>query len=196
MVGSQIPTLLLAITYVLIIQMGHASPFWTFRFKELSNDIRNFSIQWVLTLPIFLWGFGNLSGLQFPMWEFIWECGGSFPHIFLYSWECEMWLLGSLLARTFASLCLGCEPKVRVATKVVVGWMLNLNLTVVVETRVQFLFVTSYILGLHDYIINQNTLLWIGNYGHDNVVYIYHNTLASSTWNYQVFRFFGEIFLI
>ncbi len=182
MVGSQIPTLLLAITYVLIIQMGHASPFWTSRFKELSNDIRNFSIQWVLTLPIFLWGFGNLSGLQFPMWEFIWEC--------------EMWLLGSLLARTFASLRLGCEPKVRVATKVVVGWMLNLNLIVVVETRVQFLFVTSYILGLHDYIINQNTLLWIGNYGHDNVVYIYHNTLASSTLNYQVFRFFGEIFLI
>jgi hypothetical protein len=29
--------------------MGLASPFWTFTFQELSNGIRNFVIQWVLT---------------------------------------------------------------------------------------------------------------------------------------------------
>ncbi len=45
-----------------------------------------------------------------------WECGGSFPHTFPHSQEHEMWLLASLLARTFASPNLGREPKVRVAT--------------------------------------------------------------------------------
>jgi hypothetical protein len=46
--------LLLAITYVSSVQMGHASPFWTFTFQELFNDIRNSLIQWVLTLAIIL----------------------------------------------------------------------------------------------------------------------------------------------
>ncbi len=44
------------------------------------------------------------------------KCGGSFPHTFLHSWEHEMWLLGSFVARTFASPYLGREPKARVAT--------------------------------------------------------------------------------
>jgi hypothetical protein len=39
-----------------------------------------------------------------------------FLHILLHSHEHEMWLSGSLLARTFASPCLGHEPKARVAT--------------------------------------------------------------------------------
>jgi len=41
---------------------------------------------------------------------------GSFPPTLLHSQEHEMWLLGSFLARTFASPCLYREPKVRVAT--------------------------------------------------------------------------------
>jgi hypothetical protein len=48
-----------------------------------------------------------------PKVELNWECGGSFPHTFLHSWEHEMWLWASFLARTFASPCFGCEPKVR-----------------------------------------------------------------------------------
>jgi hypothetical protein len=41
---------------------------------------------------------------------------GSFPHTLLHSREYEMWLLGSLLAHTFASPCLGHKPKAGVAT--------------------------------------------------------------------------------
>jgi hypothetical protein len=44
---------------------------------------------------------------------------GLFPRIFLHSREHEMWLLSSLLAHTFASPCFGREPKVRVATTLV-----------------------------------------------------------------------------
>jgi hypothetical protein len=74
------------------------------------------SIQWVLIPPIILWRFGNPLSFWLPKWKLIWECEGSFPHTLLHSWEHEMWLLGSLLACIFASLCLGCKPKVRVAT--------------------------------------------------------------------------------
>jgi hypothetical protein len=42
------------------------------------------------------------------------------PHIFLHSHEHEMWLLGFTLVRTFASLCLGHEPKARVVTHYIV----------------------------------------------------------------------------
>jgi hypothetical protein len=35
-------------------QMGHANPFYTSTFKEFFNDIKNFSIQWVLTPAIAL----------------------------------------------------------------------------------------------------------------------------------------------
>jgi hypothetical protein len=68
---------------------------------------------------IALWRFKNLLGLQLPKWEFIWECGGSFPHILLHSWEHEIWLPGSLLARTFVSPYFGRKFKVRVATEMV-----------------------------------------------------------------------------
>jgi hypothetical protein len=108
--------LLLVITCVSGVQMGHASPFQTFMFQELSNDVRNISIQWVLTLTIALWKLGNQLGLQLPKWEFTWECEGSFPHILLHSWKHEMWLLSSVLAHTFANPCFGRESKVKVAT--------------------------------------------------------------------------------
>ncbi len=85
---------LLAITYIRSVQMGHTNPFWTFKFQEISNDIRNSSIQWVLTLAISIWRFENPSGLRLPKWGLTWECEGSFPHILLHSWEHEMWLLG------------------------------------------------------------------------------------------------------
>jgi hypothetical protein len=97
-------------------QMGHASPFKTSMFQELSNDIKNFSIQWFLTLVITFWKFGNPFRLQLPKWKLIWECRGSFPLTFLHYQEHEMWLPGSLLAHTFASPCLGREPKARVVT--------------------------------------------------------------------------------
>jgi len=51
--------------------------------------IKNFSIQWILTSKIALWIFENPSKLQFPKWEPIWECVGSFPHIFLHFQECK-----------------------------------------------------------------------------------------------------------
>ncbi len=44
---------------------------------------------------------------------------GSFLHTLPDSWDHEMWLSASLLARTFASSCLGCEPKVGVT----IGWV-------------------------------------------------------------------------
>jgi len=94
----------------------HESPIKTSKFQDLFNDIRNSSIQWILTLAIALWKFGSPLRLQLPKWEFIWECGGSFLHTLLHSWEhkCDSW--ASFLACTFASPCLCCEPKVRVVT--------------------------------------------------------------------------------
>jgi hypothetical protein len=72
------------------------------------------SIQWVLTPIIAFWRFRNPLGLQFPKWEFIWECGGSFPHTLLHSQEHEMWFSCSLLARTFVSPYHGRKPKAKV----------------------------------------------------------------------------------
>ncbi len=76
----------------LSVQMGHASPFQTSKFQELSNDIRNSLIQWVLTFAMALW---KLSYTPKSM-------------------RCDS--RASLLARTLTSPCLGCEPKARVAT--------------------------------------------------------------------------------
>ncbi len=91
-----LPTLLLAITYVFSTQMGHASPFYTFAFQELSNDIRKFLIQWFLTPAIALWKFRFPLGLHWDSdsqsGSSLGSCGGSFPHILLHSWEHEMWL--------------------------------------------------------------------------------------------------------
>jgi len=44
---------------------------------------------------------------------------GSFSHTFLHSREYEYDSRASLLACTFASPCLGCEPKARVATTII-----------------------------------------------------------------------------
>jgi hypothetical protein len=38
----------------LCVQMGHANLYWTFKFQEISNDIRNVSIKWVLAPAIAL----------------------------------------------------------------------------------------------------------------------------------------------
>jgi hypothetical protein len=59
---------------------------------KLSNDIKNFLIEWVLTPTISLWKFESPLGFQLLKWELIWECGGSFLHNLLHSWEHEMWL--------------------------------------------------------------------------------------------------------
>jgi hypothetical protein len=109
-------TLLLAITCVLSVQMSDANSFQISTLQDLFNDIMNISIQWVLTPAIALWRFGNPLGFELPKWELIWECEGSFPHILLHSQEHEMWLPGSLLARTLVNPCLGREPKARIAT--------------------------------------------------------------------------------
>ncbi len=109
-------TLLLAIIYVLKTQMCHVSPFYTFTFQDLFNDIRNSSIQWVLTPKIALWIFGSPSELQFPKWELTWECEGSFLHTLPHSRKHEMSLLASFLTHTFTSPCISHEPKAQVVT--------------------------------------------------------------------------------
>jgi hypothetical protein len=87
-----------------------------FAFQELFNDIRKFSIQWVLTPIITFWRFRNPSGLQLPKWEFTWECGGSFLHTLLQFQEHEKWLLGFTLGPHLCNPYLGHEPETRVAT--------------------------------------------------------------------------------
>jgi hypothetical protein len=47
-------TLLLAITYVLSMEMGHASQYKTSTFQNLFNEIKNSSNEWVLTPAITL----------------------------------------------------------------------------------------------------------------------------------------------
>jgi hypothetical protein len=54
--------------------MGHVSPFETFKFQKLFNDIRNLSIQWVLALAIVFWRFGSPTpkvGACLGVWGFI-----------------------------------------------------------------------------------------------------------------------------
>jgi hypothetical protein len=90
--------------------MGHANPFYTFKFQKISNDIRNFSIHWVLTPTIALWKFKSPLGLQHPKWKLPWECEGSFLQTFLHFQEHEVWLPCFLLGPQ------PCKPKVRVTT--------------------------------------------------------------------------------
>jgi len=66
-------------------------------FQYIFNDIKKFSIQWVLTFKIAPWKFESPSGFQFPKWELTWECEGSFLHTLLHSREHEMWFPGFLL---------------------------------------------------------------------------------------------------
>jgi hypothetical protein len=79
--------------------------------------MKNSSSHWVLTLAITFWTFGSSLGLQLPTWEFIWECEGSFPHTLLHSRRHENATLRfSLCSHPCKPLCLGREPKARVAT--------------------------------------------------------------------------------
>jgi hypothetical protein len=64
-----------------------------------------------------LWRLESPPGLQLPKWEFTWEWECSFSHTLLHSqppgnMKCDSW--ASLLVRTLASPCFGCEPKARV----------------------------------------------------------------------------------
>ncbi len=104
----------MVITCVSVVQMDHASPLQTYMFQKPFNDIRNSSIQWVLTPIIAFWRFGSPLGLEFPKWEFIWECEGSFLHTLLHSQEHETWLPGFLLGPHPCKPCLGCKPKAKV----------------------------------------------------------------------------------
>jgi len=67
-------------------------------FKELFKSMS-------LTPIISLWRFKSPLGLQFPKWDLIWKCVGSFLHILLHSQEHEMWLpnfiLGQHLCKPF-----------------------------------------------------------------------------------------------
>ncbi len=94
MVQNQIdnltPCFLLFITDVLNAQMSHASPFETFKFQEIFNGIRNYSIQWVLTLIITFWRFGSSLGLQLLKWELnlgVWGFIPSHFHTLLEAWN-------------------------------------------------------------------------------------------------------------
>ncbi len=108
---------LLAITYVLSTQMSHASPFLTFTFQELSNVIRNFLIQCVLTFEIFLWTtflrIQNSIGIPPPKVRVHLGVCGFIPW---HSRECkcDSWVVVSTY--TFPCFCFGREPKVKVVT--------------------------------------------------------------------------------
>jgi hypothetical protein len=59
-------TFLFVITFVVDVQMAHASPFSTSILRQLSNGMKNVSMQGVLTPAIELWNFGSLDGLTSP----------------------------------------------------------------------------------------------------------------------------------
>jgi len=106
----------LAITCVSNTPMDHASPFHTFTFQKLFNDIRNFSIQWVLTFVIAFWRFESPSGLNSQSGSSLWSVE---VHSFGLShtprsMKCDSW--ASLLVRSFVSPCFGHEPKVKATT--------------------------------------------------------------------------------
>jgi hypothetical protein len=85
-------------------------------FQEFFNDMKNFPIQWVLTLAIVLWKIRSPSRLQFPKWAFTWMCECSLPHTFLHSQEHEMWLTNFPLDPHPRKPLLWSKPKVRVTT--------------------------------------------------------------------------------
>jgi hypothetical protein len=61
--------------------------------------------------PLKIW---ESIGTRTPEWELIWECEGSFPHIFLHSQEHEMWLPGFTLSpQTLQALALVASPRLR-----------------------------------------------------------------------------------
>jgi hypothetical protein len=96
--------------------MGHVSPSQTSTFQDLSKDIRNASIQLSFdpyNCPLKIReSIGTPTpkmGVYLGVWRFI-------PSHSFALWEHEMWLLGSILARTFANPYFIREPKARVAT--------------------------------------------------------------------------------
>ncbi len=116
-------------------------------FQEIFNDIKNSSIQWVLTPAITLWRFESPLGFQLPKWKLTWECG---VHSLTFSYtlgnmKYDSW--ASFLAHTFASPCFGCEHKAKVAiTKMV---------NVVPDVRLeQFLFLWTFFHALFNYHFN------------------------------------------
>ncbi len=61
--------LLLTITYASDVQMAHVRPFWTSTLQDLSNGLKNASMQGVLTPTIALWVFGSPRGLPSPIFR-------------------------------------------------------------------------------------------------------------------------------
>jgi hypothetical protein len=62
----------------------------------------------------------------------------------------------SLLARTFTSLCLGCEPKIRVTTKLVIEILLNIDIQ---KKIVQMIIHFQKEINIIMYIIEKKTLI-------------------------------------
>jgi hypothetical protein len=96
-------TFLLTITCNVDVQIAHARPFWTFTLQDLSNGIKNTSMQGVLTPVIKLWVFGSPRGPQLPLLG-VWISSSHllqsgvvtlvlliknfiFPHIYTHAWH-------------------------------------------------------------------------------------------------------------
>jgi len=97
-------------------QMGHASPFQTYKFQELFNDIflKKSNEFWPLQSPFKDLGLHQDSNSQNGS-----SLGSVGVHSFtlfyiLESMKCDS--RASLLIHTFASLCLNREPKAKVVT--------------------------------------------------------------------------------
>jgi len=108
-------TLLLAITCVLSTQMGCANAFYTFTFQDFSNDIINFSLQWVLTFIIILWKFQSES----PFGS-VWVHSLT-PSYIPRGMKCDSW--ASLLVHTFVNSCFDCVPKAKIATTYLLSYL-------------------------------------------------------------------------
>jgi hypothetical protein len=102
-VGSQIANLTSDPSFAIIcvsgVQMGHVSPFQTSKFQEISNGIRNVSIQWVLTPAITLLNIRESIGtLTLKMWVHLGVWGFIPSHSFalLGAWDVTLalFLLG------------------------------------------------------------------------------------------------------
>jgi hypothetical protein len=89
-----LPALPLSIICVFKYSNGTCKPILDILISKSFNDIKNFWIEWVLTLEITFWKFGNPSKFQLTCGL----CVGSFPHTLLHSWEHEMSFLGLTLS--------------------------------------------------------------------------------------------------
>jgi hypothetical protein len=87
--GVKLPIWLSALLSIIIcatdVQMAHARPFWTSTLQNLFNDIKNASMQGVLTPTIALWIFGNPGGLPSPIFGSV---SGDFTTP--SKWGCDM----------------------------------------------------------------------------------------------------------